>query len=231
VLETLRAGNEGAVERRYDAVMIKALLAHGASLGDIEHQVGTARPDIVHWHAKRRLVSRYAGLGVADVGRALTCTLERATVLGTGALGNEKAVEFRVPIPVAFNASLVRRRLTVTLAWFTPINPRHSKYRVARMWADVPDLPLGLTRSEGEKGQLRLGTLHHEVFQGQAATPVVAGQALIVRVNCVADAGRLWDPVEFALCVTLEAAEGSRLPVYEQVRERIGQRVGIAPAS
>ena len=231
VLETLRAGNEGAIERHYDAVMIKALLAHGTSLGDIEHQVGTARPDVVHWHAKRRLVSRYAGLGVADVGRALTCTLERATVLGTGALGNEKAVEFRVPIPVAFNASLVKRRLTVTLAWFTPINPRHSKYRAARMWADVPDLPLGMTRSEGEKGQLRLGTLHHEVFESQAATPVVAGQVLIVRVNCVADAGRLWGPVEFALCVTLEAAEGSRLPIYEQVRERLGQRVGIAPTA
>lgn len=61
VLEALRAGDPRGLPNRYDAVMIKALLAHGASLGNINGQVLAARPDVEHWHAQRRLVSRYAG--------------------------------------------------------------------------------------------------------------------------------------------------------------------------
>ena len=233
VLESLRAGNPSWLPHRYDAVMIKALLAHGATLGDIETHVLAAHRDIEHWHAQRRLVSRYAGYGVADVQRALTCTEQRAIMLGVGDLRNEKAWEFRVPIPEALNATLVRRRLTVTLAWFTSPNPRHSKYRTARLWVDLPADPLRLQRLEGEARQLQLGTLQHETFEGEGAVPVVPGQHLVVRVNCVADAGRLVGPVEFALCVSLEVAEGVALPIYEQVRARISQQVtvgaGISP--
>lgn len=227
VLEALRAGNPHSLPRRYDAVMIKALLAHGANLGGIQSQVLAARPDVDHWHAQRRLVSRYAGYGVADIQRALTCTEQRATLLGVGELRNGKAWEFKVPIPEALNATLVRRRLTITLAWLTPPNPRHSKYRSAKLWMDLPSDPLNLTRLEGEARQLQLGTLQHETFEGEGAVPVVAGQHLLVRVNCVADAGRLLNPVEFALCVSLEVAEGVALPIYNQVRARIGQPIAI----
>lgn len=227
VLEALRAGNPGGLPSHYDGVMIKALLAHGATLGNIEGQVLAARPDIKHWHAQRRLVSRYAGYGVADVERALTCTEQRATMLGIGELRNEKAWEFRVPIPEALNATLVKRRLTVTLSWFTPTNPRHSKYRVARLWVDLPEDPLNLNRLEGEARQLQLGTLQHETFEGEGAVPVVPGQNLVVRVNCLADAGRLDHPIKFALCVSLEVAEGVALPIYEQVRARITPRVEV----
>lgn len=227
VLQALRAGNPGGLPNRYDAVMIKALLAHGASLGNIEGQVLAARPDVEHWHAQRRLVSRYAGYGVADVGRALTCTEQRATMLGVGELRNEKAWEFRVPIPESLNATLVKRRLTVTLSWFTPTNARHSKYRAARLWVDVSAEALRLERSEGEWRQLQLGTLQHEIFEGEGAVPVVPGQSLVVRVNCLADAGRLVSPVEFALCVSLEVAEGVALPIYEQIRARITPRVTV----
>lgn len=227
VLEELRAGNPGRLTTQYDAVMIKALLAHGANLGDIDGHVLSARPDVDHWHAQRRLISRYAGYGVADVERALTCTEQRATLLGVGQLRNDKAWEFRVPIPEALNATLVRRRLTVTLSWFTPPNPKHSKYRTARLWVDLPENPLRLDRVEGESRQLQLGTLQHETFEGESAVPIVEGQELVIRVNCVADAGRLVDPVEFALCVSLEVAEGVALPIYEQVRARVNQRIVV----
>jgi hypothetical protein len=144
-----------------------------------------------------------------------------------GTLRNEKALEFRVPIPPALHATVVNRRVTVTLAWMTPINPRHSRYRVARLWVDLPDGLLRVDRAEGDWRQLRQGTLQHEVFEGASAVPVMDGAYLSVRVNCVADAGRILEPVEFALCVSLEVAEGVALPIYEQVRERIAPRVGV----
>jgi hypothetical protein len=227
VLQALRASDPSMLPHRYDAVMIKGLLAHGASLGEIKRQVLAARPDVDQWYSQRRLVSRYAGFGVADVERSLTCTEQRATMLGVGELRNGKAWEFRVPVPEALNATLVKRRLTVTLSWFTPPNPRHSKYRVARLWVDLLADPLRLVRLEGEARQLQLGTLQHEIFEGEGAVPVVPGQSLMVRVNCLADAGRLDRPVEFALCVSLEVADGVALPIYEQVRSRISQRIAV----
>ena len=149
------------------------------------------------------------------------------SMLGVGELRNQKAWEFRVPIPEALNATLVKRRLTVTLSWFTPLNARHSKYRTARLWVDVSEDPLRLARLEGESRQLQLGTLQHEIFEGEGAVPVVPGQSLVVRVNCLADAGRLDNPVDFALCVSLEFAEGVALPIYEQVRARITPRITV----
>lgn len=228
VLETLRASYQ-TLDERYDAVLIKALLAHGALLGDVQSQVLAARPDIDEWQAQRRLASRYGGLGVADVERALTCTAQRATLLGVGALKNDKALEFRVPYPPALHATVVQRKITVTLAWMTPINPRHSKYRVARLWVDLPEGPLRGDRAEGEWRQLRQGTIHHEVFEESRAAVVQEGTTLAVRVNCMADAGPIKEPVRFALCVSLEVAEGVNLPIYQQVRERVAPRVGVRP--
>jgi len=226
VVETLRAGNP-VLEERYDAVLIKALLAHGAGLGDLQAQILGARPDVVEWQAQRRLLSRYGGLGIADVQRALTCTEQRATLVGVGTLRNEKALEFRVPIPRGLHATVINRRVTATLAWMSPINPRHSKYRVARLWLDLPEGPMRGDRTQGDWRQLRQGTLHHEVFEGNLAVPILEGTHLSVRVNCVADAGRIVEPVEFALCVSLEIAEGVDIPIYEQVRESIAPMVRV----
>lgn len=230
VLEVLRASNP-SLDPRFDAVLIKALLAHGARHEEVQAQVLRARPDVTEWQAQRRLASRYAGLGVADVDRALTCSEQRATLIGVGTLRNGKALEFRVPLPPALHAMVLQRRITVTLAWLTPINPRHSKYRVARLWVDLPDGPLRGDRAKGDWRQLRQGTLHHEVFEGERAIPIVDGDYLSVRVNCVADAGRIVDSIDFGLCVSLEVAEGVAVPIYEQVRERVVNRVSVRGAT
>ena len=136
-----------------------------------------------------------------------------------------------MPLPLSLNANRVKRRLTATLAWLTPANPRHSKYRVARLWIDVPDNDLRLKRTNGESRQVQQGTLQHEVFEGESAVPIVDGQEMVIRVNCVADAGRLNDSVEFALCVTLEVGEGLSLPIYGEIRARVTQRVEILSAA
>ena len=228
VLESLRAGGATDLSPRFDAVLIKALLAHGAAWGVTKDQVLVARPDVDQWHRQKLLVARYAGYGLADVEKALTCTEQRATLLGVGELRNDKALEFRIPIPVALNATTERRRLTVTLAWLSPTNSRHSKYRVGRLWMDVPDAGLRLTRLEGESRQVQSGTLQHEIFEGDSAVPIVQGSEITIRVNCVADAGRLSASVQFALCVSLEVAEGVALPIYQQVRARISPPISIS---
>ncbi len=58
VIEVLRAGHPG-LEPRYDAVLIKALLAHGAALGDMQAQVLGARPDVDEWQAPALDLARW----------------------------------------------------------------------------------------------------------------------------------------------------------------------------
>ena len=65
------------------------------------------------------------------------------------------------------------------------------------------------------------------MFEESRAAVVQEGTTLAVRVNCMADAGPIKEPVRFALCVSLEVAEGVELPIYQQVRERVAPRVGV----
>jgi hypothetical protein len=169
VIDTLRAGNPLRLPDHLDAVLLKALLVHGAEWGDLKEQILRARPDITDWWKEREFVARLIGYGLADIDRALTCTEQRATLVGVGELRNEEGLEFRAPMPPCLNAQAVKRRLTLTLAWLTPVNARHAKYRSARLWIKPPHDLFGVSRTECEPRHALRGTVQHEVFEGENA--------------------------------------------------------------
>ncbi len=59
-------------------------------------------------------------------------------------------------------------------------------------------------------------------FRRERAVPIVAGEHLSVRVNCLANAGRILDPIKFAPCVSPEVAEGVAAPLMNR-RKRVLQ--------
>jgi hypothetical protein len=122
-----------------------------------------------------------------------------------------------------------RRRLTITLAWLTPVNPIHRAWRRADLWFTPPPTPLEVIRQEADGNAVQRGTVQHEVLEGDRATAFVDGDNLEILVNCRADAGALEDPVPYALATTLEVAADIGVPVYEEVRERVQARVRVAP--
>jgi len=229
VIEALRADDPRQIPERYDPVLIKALLAHGAEWGHLEQLIHDARPDLTDWRKKKDFVTRVIGYGRADVDRALTCTEQRATLLGMGDISEGQGIEFRAPLPPCLIAQTVQRRLTVTLAWMSPTNPRHARYRAARLWIDPPNDALGVTRSNCDWQHVQRGTLQHEVLEGANALAFLDGDTLLFKVNCAEDAGKLLSPVRFALCVSLEVAPGINLPIYQEVRDRIRPRVSVNP--
>ena len=229
VIEALRAGSPDLLPDRMDAVLLKALLVHGAEWGDLEAQIVNARPEIEDWRQRQSLVTRFIGYGMADIDRAITCTEQRATLIGTGELKDGDALEFRVPLPPSLNAQMVKRRLTITLAWMSPVNPRHARYRAARLWIKPPHEDLSVSRLNHRDWQrVQRGTVQHEVFEGENAIAFVEGADLVFKVNCAEDGGKLVTLVPFALCVTLEVGEGIDLPIYQEIQERVSVRVGIA---
>ncbi len=236
MLELLRVEGDGAPDTIYDAVLLKALLVHGAQWGDWPERLLAEHPEIeaivgVAKHAAQKdLVTRWLGYGPVNVERAITCAAERATLLGVGELGADEAFVFSAPLPPTLAGKIAWRRLTVTLAWMAPINCSHQGYRRAKLWITPPQDQLRIKRANSvhDKAALR-GSVQHEILEGSDAVVFVDGNRFECKVNCSADAGELVGKVRFAVCVSLEVGLDSGIPVYQEIRERIRPPVIIQP--
>lgn len=226
VIEAIRADAPDRLPTTFDAVLLKALMAHGAQWGDLFGQITAARPDLTERDAQRKFAGRWLGYGPVDLQRALICTQQRATMIGVGELEDGKAYSFSAPLPPSLAAKVLWKRVTITLAWLTPVNPAHQAYRRAKLWV-TPPASLGVSRQEAEWRQVQRGTLQHEILEGESALAFVDGDRFVCKVNCKADAGDLKELVPFAICVSLEVAEGIDVPIYLEIKDRIAPRVGI----
>jgi len=237
-LDELRAEPGG--ERLDDAelsVLIKCLLVHGAAWGTAAQVLeDTFRATVEQGHDRRRawremdrLKSALLGYGEVVPERAMFDTDERVTALGFGNIEKQQGHVYRFPVPRALSGSAVRRRLTVTLAWLTPANPRHRSYRQAQLWCHFAQDRLGVSRAEADSDTARRGTVEHRVLEGQRVITVDDEDMLEITVSCKEDAGGLTESIPYALAVTLEVAEPLEVSIREQVRERIRPRVEIQP--
>lgn len=222
-------------------VLLKCLLVHGASWGAASEQLERVfEESIRRAHGTdrlratlelKRLKSRFLGFGEVDPQRCQFCTDQRVTLVGWGKLQADSAHRYQVPVPSALHALKVPRRVTITLAWLTPIHVRHQNYRQASLWLSVPADQLGTSTSEVDADAAQRGTVEHRVFDGRKAKIVDDGDVLNVDVSCTHDAGMLAEEVPYALAVSLEMMEPIQVSIYHQVQERIRQRIGIALAS
>jgi len=222
--------------RIHEAPLLKAMLVHGCAWGDVGAQVG----DLLRTPENNRqlsgLVSRWMGYGVPQVDRVLDCTEQRATLLGFGQLSDGEAHVFRLPLPPSLGARPEWRRLTVTMAWLSPISAGTQKYRTASLWFEIGGVVPAKDRKESCSGTdgwraVRRGTVQHEVFEGQRAEPFIDGDVIEIKVNCREDAGKIHNPAAYGLAVSLEVAEGLDIAVYNEIRTRIAPAIQIQQAT
>lgn len=158
---------------------------------------------------------------------------QRVIMLGCGELTANQAHVYQVPLPPSLHAQTVRRRLTITLAWLSPINPRHRSYRAAALWFDPPHTELRVQRADADHDAVKRATVQHEVLEGESAVAITAGDSMNVQVNCRPDgAAGLAAPIPYALMVSLETAHPLSVSIYEQVRvalDRIREAVRVRP--
>ncbi|SHK89944.1 Subtilase family protein [Desulfatibacillum alkenivorans DSM 16219] len=234
---------------RYEVPLLKAMLVHGCAWGDIGDHLKTRienskigeeirdraasrynRPADISNEISRQyksLLSRWMGYGFPEIDRVLDCTEQRATVLGYGELSDGEAHVFRLPLPPSLSARQERRRLTVTLAWLSPISANTQKYRTASLWFEVINKNLAPTRQNADWQSVKRGTVQHEIFEGQSAEPFNDGDVIDIKVNCREDAGKIQDPVSYGLAVSLEVAEGLDIAIYSEIRNRIVPAIQI----
>ena len=226
MLDELRAEHGEFPNSDFDAVLIKALLVHSASQG----QNGGSYQHLKNSTNKmkfKRYISRYIGYGNIHLQRVLECTRTRATAVGYGNIKEKERHRFAFPLPVGTDVNDYLR-LTITLAWFSPVNPSHIGWRRAKLFIKGEKLKDQHERQESDWQQVRKGTVQHEIFKLNKND--LPGTNLELFVECASDAGALDDEIPYGIAVTLEVAENESIDLYQIIRDNIRPQVQVTGA-
>lgn len=216
------------ISPRHRTLLIKAMLVHGTSWGELGANIDAVLNPALDTNQKKRIKTNWIGYGYPLWEKSLSCTDQRATVIGLHSLKKGKADLYRFPIPECLNASTEKRKLTVTLAWFSSISVTNQKYRNAKLWVEVQrDGFLYKKEDVADENIVKKGTLQHEIYYGERAVPVAADNTITIKVTCDRDASNITEEIDYALMVSLEVAPGIQMPIYQQVSEKIAQQIPI----
>ena len=214
------------VDPAYYGVIVKALLVHRAqwgSKGALLDELYGPRGRGSHV-ARKDNIARVLGYGRPLVDEAMTCAANRAILVGHGAVPADGSAQlYRVPLPASLERVTEPRSITLTLAWFSPVNVRHRAYRRAKLEIRPVDLgtSAGAPRAPNQPSDSSVprGSLFHVRYEGNKAVPFVDGGHIRFRVFCREQAGPLDQKIGYGLAVTIEAGKG--VPVYQEVRQRL----------
>jgi len=208
----------------FDAVLAKALIVHGASWGPAETAMRQAFND-ANGSVTKEDLGRALGYGLLRPEWPLVDDDHRVTALYAARLG-DGTHEYLLPLPPSLASRTDWRRITVTLAWLTPVNPTHRGYRRAKLRVDATgSLGIARDRQEASNNAVVRGTVQHEVLEGADAVPFADGDELAFTITGSPGAGAFDDSVPYAFVVTLETAEGVGLPIHAEVTTRLRARV------
>ncbi|MAT05819.1 MAG: peptidase S8 [Acidimicrobiaceae bacterium] len=226
-LESLEAGVDEPKfpDPQYHPVLVKALLVHAASWP--ENARDWAEQLDVPPQLRRPALTQMLGYGRLDPARLAIAAPERVTLVGAGSFGaNKKRQTFEFPLPPDLSSPVGWRRLTVTLAWFSPTVSTTQQYRVAALSFGSPRDDLRVRPTEAAHFMDGKGTVQHEVLEGRSAAGYTSDATLAINVDCRVQVGRLWphSPVRFGLAVSLEVGPDIHVDVFEQTRQRLRER-------
>jgi hypothetical protein len=218
----------------FDAVLVKAFLVHSAAWSGGAGPLTAALRD-AGLDASKEVIQRFLGYGLLRDGWSIYDDDYRATALYASRIGDGEHV-YRLPLPPSLSGNPIWRRLTLTLAWFTPVNLAHRGYRRAALRVDPKgSLDFVRNRQEADGNSVARGTVQHEILESRGALAFQDGDSLEFVITNRAAAGTLDGQVPYAFLVTLETAVDLQLPIYAEVstrlRQRIAPRVGAVPTT
>lgn len=233
-LTKLQAEHGEQIPDNLMAVLIKALLVHGAQHDDQAESALESLRTPKNSRRFKEVMARYIGYGAVNIERVLACTEQRATVMGCSEIKENQVHQYRFPLPLGLSGSQEWRRMVVTLAWFSPINSAHRNLREAKLelqpggsWDKVP---LKLKRVDSDFNQILRGTVQHEILEGNNQISAYEEDGhILLQVTCKKDATeKLDESIPYGLAVTLEVAEGIGIPIYQQIRAKIKPQVAVS---
>lgn len=200
------------------AIAVKGMLVHGCSWGEIGDELSECLG--ANGRMKKRSISHWIGYGIPDVERVKECTQQRVTLIGHGTIKQNQEVVFDYPLPQCLQSKTCKKRLTITLSWFTPINPGSKIYRKARLSFSPKGNEITDQRQEADNNAVKHGTIQHEIFEGKKAIPYLENKNIEIVVSCGKEENMSED-IPYVLIATLEVAPEENLPLYNQIKNRI----------
>lgn len=217
------------VDPAFYGVIVKSMLVHRAQWGSIGAMLDqTWLPQGQGSHVARRDgIARLLGYGRSTVQEVMECASNRATMIGYGEIpAGEQAALYRIPLPPSLERVTEPRALTVSLAWFSPVNIRHQAYRQAKLEVApvAPEERFGVKRVAWQPSDKSVprGSLFHARYDGERAVAFVDGNTLALKVFCREQGGALDQAIRYGFAVTIEAGEA--VQVYQEVRQGLGIR-------
>ena len=234
VLDDLRIETGGhIIDKISRAIWLKALVTHGANWGDSISTIKAALYNSDTSAKFREYLTRMLGYGSVDIDTVRECKSYRVTAIGGGYLRDGESHIHDFPLPFSISDKRAFRRLVITLAWLSPVNPQHQSWRRAHLWFSLSKDQvnhLGVNRKQADARAAQRGTLQHEIFEGHVARTFARNTSIGIQVNCRADAGTLEDEVPYALVITMEVAEELGVDIYEEIRTAVrAAHVQVSP--
>ncbi|PAD30563.1 S8 family peptidase [Paenibacillus sp. 7523-1] len=207
----------------FGALFVKTLLVHGAHWNNSYQYYKRILQLPKETKFKDKKLPRYLGYGFVDQLKILNASNQKVTLLGYSTIKKEQGQLFEVPLPPSLSSRTEKRRLTITLSWFSPLSNTNQKYRKAHLWFDSEHEILQLNRLEVDAKAVQRGTIQHEIFEGERAAAFIEGDVLTIKVNCKQDSSGLSarEEIPYTIAVTLEVSEGINIPIYNEVRDRV----------
>lgn len=233
LLSTPTGAGTPLLNRQRIPAAVKALLVNSASWpGEQRHLAELVGP--AESQSVRAAVTEHLGYGRIDEDRIAIGDRHRATVLVTGMIWSGSSRTFALPLPPTLSGRAEWRRVSATVAWMSPVNPRHQQYREARLSFTTGDLTaLQLRRTESEYYAARRGTVQHELFEGTRPIALGPTSTFDITVQHGSGAGSRRSSVLYALAVTFEVHAESDIEVYSEITQalRASVPISVAPVS
>lgn len=212
----------------YAASLLKAMIVHGSAWNDLGENVDNILKTSIDNKSKRKnFINRWIGYGMPEINRLLECNGQRATILGFGSLSDGEAHVFSLPLPTGLNLRKERRRLTVTLAWNSPISANTQIYRNARLWFELINNGFVSNRVNSDWNAVKRGTVQHEVFEGEKAYNIDNNNIIEIKVNCHKDVGEINTPILYGIVVSFEVSEAVDIDIYNQIKQGLSTPIQI----
>lgn len=227
LFDILESGTQDAADpafpnAQFHPVLVKALLVHSSSWGNIEQRLRHAL-NLDPARARRELTA-LLGYGVLDPGRLGSAATNRAVLIAGGSIGREERHTYQIPLPDSLRTKAEWHRVTVTLAYFAPTAGHLNRYRGAKVFFEKPDDRLtGGKRIDADHNAVRRGSCQHEIIDGTKAMIFTEGEALPIHVECMDDAQRLkgGKKIRYGLVVSVEAAVTTSTTIHDEVRAKL----------
>ncbi len=217
--ELFREAKDDGLGNDHVSVLIKALLVHSASWNGMSDTLTQCLG--LEGSDRKNVCSRLLGYGRANVERVISCTDQRATLLGWGNIADDRAHQYFLPLPSSLNGRNEWRKITITLAWFSPINSDHQSYRRASLWfapygqKEARIFSMGLELQE----DLENGNFSEQLRQQFTNNNIPLPQNVTIRVKKGQDTWVVYDEGESILYVIKK--EDDNLNTYEVLKKAV----------